>query len=157
MFEYLPAPLPGEGPSCYDDYLRYEEHRTGYYCLTHVDAKARYSRREILALDENRILGRGGAIAQLAVALEAEFVSYLDGLNEEQILAGLRRRTTSPAAAETNHRTELTGRFLLVALNRLARRHARRYQSAELHHLRTRELEGVEVRKKNLKQIETHV
>lgn len=87
--------------------------------------------------------------------LESELVRDLDRLDEKQVLAGLGAgRATATTLPVRNDGAQLAGRLLLIALHRLAGGHARCDQSAELYHLRAREFEGVEVRKKNLKEME---
>lgn len=150
VLEHLPASLPGEGPSGDDGDLGDQEDGTGHDRLAEIDAHAH--RRHILALDEHGVpRGRRG-VRRFAIALETELVRDLNGLNQQKILAtvGAGGTTATTAPAEGDDRAQLTGRFFLVALYRLAGRHTRGDQGTELHHLRARELEGVEIREQYL-------
>lgn len=86
--------------------------------------------------------------------LESKLVRDLNGLYQKKIVAALRGRasgTTTTTFAVGYDGTKLAGGFLLIALHWLASRHARCHQCTELHHLRAREFEGVEVREEDLK------
>jgi len=151
VLEHLPASLPGEGPGGDDGDLDDEEDSAGHDRLAQVDAHA-HRRRYVLALDEHGVPRRRGGVRRLAVTFEAKLVRDLNGLHQQEVLAVLRAggATTTTASAVRDDRAQLTGRFFLVALHRLAGRHAWGDQGAELHHLRARELEGVEMRQQDL-------
>lgn len=154
VLEHLPASLPGERPRGDDGDLCYEEHGPCDDRLAQVDAHA-HGGRYVLALDKHRVPASRASVRRLAVVLESELVRDLDRLDEKQVLAGLGAgRATATTLPVRNDGAQLAGRLLLIALHRLAGGHARCDQSAELYHLRAREFEGVEVRKKNLKEME---
>lgn len=104
MLQYLSTTLPGESPRCYYNYLRNKEQSSCYYCLTHVNTHSWYRWCEVLVLHETRVLCDRRTIAHFSIALETEFIRYLDRLYQEKILSGLRRRTALSATV-TYHRT----------------------------------------------------
>lgn len=156
MLQHLPTSLPGEGPRRDDGDLSDEEDGTRDDRLAQVHAHS-HRRRYVLALDENGVLARRTAVRRFAVVLETELVRDLNRLNQKEILAALGRgtgRTTTTTFAVGNDGSKLAGQFFLVALYRLASWHAGCHQGAELNHLGTGELEGVEVRQEDLKREE---
>lgn len=85
--------------------------------------------------------------ARRLVAVEAELVCDLDGLDKQQVVAWRRAGgTASSSSAEGLDGPQLSGGVLLVALHGLTAGHARCDERAELHHLAARELKRVEVR-----------
>lgn len=117
------SPLPYEGPHRDDCQLRRQENGPCHNQTRHVDAQSRFP-----VGDEDRLRAR---FSGFVCAVEAKFVRYLDGLDEEHVFLGSGR---SPPAASSvrDDGSEFSGGFFLVALDGLAGRHAGCYQGAEL-------------------------
>lgn len=124
--------LPNVGPRQEDDDLDGDEDSPRDEDAGQVDAETLRTAR-VFAEE-----GRGGVVVAL-LPVEPELVRDLDRLDEEEVVAGGRRRRVASSAASPTEgvdRAELARGVLLVALHRLAGRHARRHQRPELHHFR---------------------
>lgn len=135
--------LPDARPSDDDRQLDGEEDHAGDDDADEADAQAVVVALQVYGAHLVAV-PRG---ARGLVAVEPELVRDLDGLHEQQVLP---RGAAPPPPPEGLDAPQLAGVVLLVALYRLAGRHAGSHQRAELDHLGGRELERVEVREQHL-------
>lgn len=118
--------LVDERPAGDDGELGAQEDGGGDDEAGHVDAQARVAVRY-----EH---GLAADVGLVQAAVEAELVGDLDGLDEEHVVVRVGGGATLPAT-ERDDGAEFAARFLLVALDGLAGRHARGDEGAELDHL----------------------
>jgi len=151
VFHNLSPALPYKGPRCNYSQLCRQEYGPRYYDTRYIDAES--SRRRIADEDSTviiRICGHVGLPGGRSI--ETKFVCDVDGLYKQHIFTGawsssvIAGGSASAAATVRLYRPKLARWVLLIALHRLARRHAGCHEGTELYNLRWRELEGVEVR-----------
>lgn len=153
----LSSALPYKGPRCNHSQLCCQEYGPGYNDTCYIDAES--SRRRIADEDGTVVIRTCGYVGlPCCRSIETEFVCDVDGLYKQHVFTGAWSCSVSAggsAAAATTVRLngpKLARWILLIALHRFARGHAGCHEGAELHYLRRRELEGVEMWQQNLER-----